>query len=161
MVFIHYTPCCSFSRSIVSNSFVPQGLYPARLLYPWGFSTQEYWSRLPCPSPGDLPHSDIEPKSPALGDRFFTTEQSGKPFPLLNHIKKVQYRSLELNFSFLFSKVVSCMLESVLPMFSSKIFIVSGLMFRSLIHKTRNYKNLRVFCLCSPTYKTLLWKKEN
>ena len=28
-----------------------------------GFSTQEYWSGLPCPSPGDLPHPGIEPGS--------------------------------------------------------------------------------------------------
>jgi len=28
-----------------------------------GFSRQEYWSRLPCPSPGDLPNPGIEPAS--------------------------------------------------------------------------------------------------
>ena len=26
-----------------------------------GLSRQEYWSGLPCPSPGDLPHPGIEP----------------------------------------------------------------------------------------------------
>ena len=31
-----------------------------------GFPRQEYWSGLPCPSPGDLPNSGIEPRSPAL-----------------------------------------------------------------------------------------------
>ena len=31
-----------------------------------GFSRQEYWSGLPLPSPGDLPHPGIEPWSPAL-----------------------------------------------------------------------------------------------
>ena len=30
------------------------------------FSRQEYWSRLPFPSPGDLPDPKIEPGSPAL-----------------------------------------------------------------------------------------------
>ena len=30
-----------------------------------GFSRQEYWSGLPFPSPGDLPDSGIEPRSPA------------------------------------------------------------------------------------------------
>ena len=30
------------------------------------FSRQEYWSGLPCPSPGDLPDPGIEPGSPAL-----------------------------------------------------------------------------------------------
>ena len=37
-----------------------------RLLRPWGFSRQEYWSGLPFPSPGDLPDPGIEPRSPAL-----------------------------------------------------------------------------------------------
>ena len=31
-----------------------------------GFSRQEYWSRLPFPSPGDLPNPGIKPGSPAL-----------------------------------------------------------------------------------------------
>ena len=30
------------------------------------FSRQEYWGELPFPSPGDLPHPGIEPRSPAL-----------------------------------------------------------------------------------------------
>ena len=30
------------------------------------FSSQEYWSGEPFPSPGDLPDLDIEPESPAL-----------------------------------------------------------------------------------------------
>ena len=32
------------SCSVVSNSMWPHGLYPTRLLCPWGFSRQEYWS---------------------------------------------------------------------------------------------------------------------
>ena len=31
-----------------------------------GFSRQEYWSGVPLPSPGDLPHSGIETGSPAF-----------------------------------------------------------------------------------------------
>ena len=31
-----------------------------------GFSRQQYWRGLPCPSPGHLPNSGIEPRSPAL-----------------------------------------------------------------------------------------------
>ena len=41
-----------------------------------GFSRQEYWSRLPCPSPGVLPDPGIDPaslNSPALACGFFTT----------------------------------------------------------------------------------------
>ena len=39
-----------------------------------GFSRKEYWSRLPLPSPEDLPDPRIKPMSPALVGRFFTTE---------------------------------------------------------------------------------------
>ena len=38
-----------------------------------GFSRQEYWSGLLCPSPGDLPEPDIKLVSLALTDGFFTT----------------------------------------------------------------------------------------
>ena len=38
-----------------------------------GFSRQEYWSGLSFLSPGDLPAPGIEPVSPALAGRFFTT----------------------------------------------------------------------------------------
>ena len=31
-----------------------------------GFSRQEYWHKLPFPSPGYLPDPGIEPRSPAL-----------------------------------------------------------------------------------------------
>ena len=31
-----------------------------------GFSSQEYWSGLPFPSPGDLPDPGTEPRSPTL-----------------------------------------------------------------------------------------------
>ena len=36
-------------------------------------SRQEYWSGLLFPSPGDHPDPGIEPRSPALAGRFFTT----------------------------------------------------------------------------------------
>ena len=45
-------------------------------------SPKEYWSRLPVPTPGDLPGSGIEQASlvsPALAGRFFTTVPPGKP----------------------------------------------------------------------------------
>ena len=42
-----------------------------------GFSRQEYWSRLPFPSPGDLPDPGIEPRSPALQADALTSEPPG------------------------------------------------------------------------------------
>ena len=44
-----------------------------------GFPRQEHWNGLPFPSPWDLPNPGIKPTSPALADRFFTTEPPGKP----------------------------------------------------------------------------------
>ena len=55
------------------------------------FSRQEYWSELPCPSPGDLPNPGIEPpslRSPALAGGFFTTSTTwgkGGGFQKLGH----------------------------------------------------------------------------
>ena len=43
------------------------------------FSRQEHWSRLPFPTPRDLPDPGIEPVSPALAGGFFTAEPPGKP----------------------------------------------------------------------------------
>ena len=42
------------------------------------FSRQEYWGRLPFPSPGDLPSPGIEPGSPALQVDSLPTELPGK-----------------------------------------------------------------------------------
>ena len=64
-------------------------LYPTLLRPPWsialqvplsmGSPRQEYWSGLPFPPPGDFPDPGIEPTSPALAGRFFTTEPPEKP----------------------------------------------------------------------------------
>ena len=73
---VWHVDCVCVSRSVMSNCLQPHGLYPARLLCPWGFSWQEYWSGLPLPPQGDLPDPGIEPMSfmsPALAGRFFTT----------------------------------------------------------------------------------------
>ena len=42
-----------------------------------GFPRQEFCSRLPFPSPGNLPYPGIEPTFPALAGGFFTTEPPG------------------------------------------------------------------------------------
>ena len=45
-----------------------------------GFSRQEYWSGLPFPSPGELPHLGIEPRSPTLQADALTSEPPQKPY---------------------------------------------------------------------------------
>ena len=50
-----------------------------------GFSRQEYWNGLPFPSPGDLPDSGTEPRSPTLQVGFFTIQ--GSPDDSLRYLK--------------------------------------------------------------------------
>ena len=62
---------------------------------PMGYSRQEYWSGVSCPSPGDLPHPGIEPRSPALAGGFFTASIIWKT-PLKSSFKtKLPILSLE------------------------------------------------------------------
>ena len=44
-----------------------------------GFSRQEYWSELPCPSPGNLPYPGVKPRSPALQADSLRSELPRKP----------------------------------------------------------------------------------
>ena len=53
------------------------------------FSRQEYWSGLPCPSPGDLPDPGIEPVSPALQADSLPSEPPGKPSWIYKTTSKV------------------------------------------------------------------------
>ena len=52
----------------MSDSLQPQGIFQAKIL-----------DGLPFPPPGDLPNPGIEPASPALAGKFFTTALPGKP----------------------------------------------------------------------------------
>ena len=61
-----------------------------------GFFRQEYWSRLSCPPPGDLPNPGIEPTSlmsPALAGRFFTTNT---PWEALFAAETLQFGQFDL-----------------------------------------------------------------
>ena len=60
---------------VVSDSLQPHGFTTRQALLSTGFPGQEYWSGLPFPTPGDLPHPGKEPMSlmsPALAGGFFT-----------------------------------------------------------------------------------------
>ena len=64
---------CRFSRvQLLTTQWAVAGQAPLST----GFSRQEYWSKLSCPPPWDLPDPGIEATSlmsPALAGRFFTT----------------------------------------------------------------------------------------
>ena len=60
------------------NSFATPWIVDHQALLPMGYSRKEHWSRLPFPSPGDLPNPGIKPMSlanvPCIAGRFFTGE---------------------------------------------------------------------------------------
>ena len=74
--YIYFYTACVLSR--FSHVRLLVNLWPVACHAPMsvGFSRQEYWSGLPCPSPGDLPNAGIKPTSLmsfALAEGFFTT----------------------------------------------------------------------------------------
>ena len=85
--FICREPLVGSAHVCVLNCFSRVGLYQDPMdcshqvpLF-MGFPRQEYLSRLPCPPPGNLPDSGIEPTSlasPSLAGGFFTTSTTGE-----------------------------------------------------------------------------------
>ena len=73
-----YSTFLSVSCSVVSDSATPQTV-AHQAPQSMGFSRQEYWSGLPCPSPRDLPDPGIEPKSPAWQADSLPFELQGSP----------------------------------------------------------------------------------
>ena len=65
---------CCVSHSVVSDS-----LWPCQAPLSLEFSRQEYWSGLPCPSPGDLPNPGMESRSPASQVDSLPSEPPGNP----------------------------------------------------------------------------------
>ena len=57
-----------------------------------GFSRQEYWSGLPCLSPGDLPNPEFERKSPTLVQILYRLSHQGKPFSSSSAVRICEYR---------------------------------------------------------------------
>ena len=71
-----FLPVCTQVTSVVSNSLQPMDCSLPGFSLSMGFSRQEYWNGLPCPSPGDLSQPGMEAASlmsPALAGRFFIT----------------------------------------------------------------------------------------
>ena len=84
-------------------SLWPHGPQPTRLLCPWGFSRQEYWSGLPCPPSGNLPNPGIEPRSPALQADSLPSDLPGKPILLYLYIHILLYLKYIINKDLLYS----------------------------------------------------------
>ena len=74
----------------MSDSVTP-GTVAGQAPLSMGFSRQEYWSRLPFLTPGDLLSPGIEPEAPALAGSFFTPEPLGKPCSLSCHCSVAEW----------------------------------------------------------------------
>ena len=73
-----------------------------------GFSRKEYWSRLPCPSPGDLPNLGIEPALSALAAGFFTTSTTWEaPFSPIGPQLLLIFESLNNSNGKTYEKMIS------------------------------------------------------
>ena len=59
-----------------------------------GLSRQEYYNGLPFPPPGNLPDPRIEPTSPALAGKIFTTEPPGNRLPV--YYKRIYFRNSQV-----------------------------------------------------------------
>ena len=79
--------CVCVSRSVVSNSAILRTV-ACQVPLSMEFSRQEYYSGLPFPSPGALPHPGIESISPALQADSLLTEPLGKPKDVRGVYKK-------------------------------------------------------------------------
>ena len=79
---IHTLPACTLCHLGHVRLLVTLWTVALQAPLSMGFSRQEYWSELPCPTPGDLPNPEIEPASlttPALQADSLPSEPPGKP----------------------------------------------------------------------------------
>ena len=80
MIRVSFHVCSAvLSHSVISRLFATSWTVASRLLCLRGFSRQEYWSGLPCPSPGDLPNTGIKPRSPTQQADSLPSEPPEKP----------------------------------------------------------------------------------
>ena len=105
MNFAHTAVCLSLS--CVQPLVTPRTIARQAPL-PMGFSRQEYWSGLPCPPPGNLPHPGIKPMclmSPAVAGGFFTTGATSRPLVSVHWLHRLGSRSMDCCLS-----CISCLL---------------------------------------------------
>ena len=102
---IPWARCCCLDAQSCPTLCDPMDYSP---LCPWGFSTQQYWSGLPCPPPRDLPNPGIEPRYPA-----FQTESLLSEAPqLINISSSYNFKAVSLLFSCLIDIFNKCRMST-------------------------------------------------
>ena len=84
-----YVHTCVLTPSVVSDSLLPRGLKSARLLCAWDSPGNSPGYTGLCSHfllQGNLLNLEIEPTSPALASRCFTTEPPGKAIYIYLHL---------------------------------------------------------------------------
>ena len=76
---MHFNHKC-YVTAIISDSFMTLWVAAHQAPLSMEFSKQEYWTGLPCPTPGDLPDPRIEPSSPASQVDFLPIEPPESPY---------------------------------------------------------------------------------
>ena len=74
-----------------------------------GIHRQEYWSGLPCPSPGDLLNPGIKPRCPSLQAEPLLSEAQGKPKNIeVGNLSVLQgiFLTQELNWGLLYCRQI-------------------------------------------------------
>ena len=84
------------AKLLMSDALQAYGPRAYQALLSMGFSREEYWSRLPFPSPGDLPNPGIKPTpltSPPLAGVSLPLVPPGKPsLPQSDTRRKLDYK---------------------------------------------------------------------
>ena len=97
IIFALFSHTCSpFAEEMFLNIFATLWTMTHQAPLFMGFSELEYWSGLPFPSPGDIPHPGIEPRSPALQADSLLSESPGLPWCLEAILTKCIYIGLTL-----------------------------------------------------------------
>ena len=117
------------------------------------FSRQEYWSGYPFPSPGDLLYSGIEPQSPAVAGRFFTTNPVVQSLSHVRLFATPWTAACQASLSFTISrsllKLIS--IESVMPS-NHLIFCHPVLLLPSIFPSIRVFANESFLHIRWPKY---------
>ena len=85
----------SFPKSCLTLE-TPYELLASQAPLSKGFSRQGYWSGLPFPSPGDLPHPGIKSWSPMLQEDSLPSEVPGKPHRCILPLKDMKLYTLHM-----------------------------------------------------------------